>query len=117
MTGEVTLDGVPLSGATIMLQPVEGGSLGYGVTDDNGLFVVSTFEVGDGAIPGEHGIVVKLSSTATETSSDSDGKKVEVPTKQIPKLPARYSKVETSGFKVIVEEGLEPLVLELTSIK
>jgi len=109
VSGEVTLDGKPLSGATIMLQPAGRGSLGFGESDASGLFVISTFELGDGAIPGEHNIVVTYSSTDGDEGADPEKSSIVV--------PARYSKPESSGLQVTVEEGLGPLTLNLTSVE
>ena len=122
VSGEVTLDSKPLEGVTVMLQPVGGGSLGYGVTDANGLFVISTFAVGDGAIPGEHQIVVTSSSASGVSGGDSlvdDEAPSDNATEDSgsPSVPARYSRPESSGLKVIVEDGTEPLSLKLSSIE
>lgn len=126
VTGEVTLDGKPLVGATVMFEPVGGGSLGYGESDANGLFVISTFAVGDGAIPGEHRIVVTSSSANAVSGGDHLVEPEENVDKQPPgstnstavqAVPARYSRPDSSGFSVIVEDGLEPLTLKLTTVE
>lgn len=120
VSGTVTLDGSPLVGATVMLQPIEGGSFGFGETDSKGLFVISTFAVGDGAIPGEHRIVVSKKAAAAELAPAGDGDN-EPQTDENPsdsqRVPKRYSNAETSGLKVLVEDGVEPLVLKLSGIE
>ncbi len=117
VTGQVILEGSPLKDATVMLQPADGGSFGYGITDDDGQFIISTFEVGDGAIPGLHGIIVELQATENEMPSNLETPQNDVPSKQLQSLPLRYSKVETSGLEVDVVDGLAPLALNLSSVE
>ena len=106
------LDGEPVPGAAVMLQPVE-GSFGFGVCGDDGKFVISTYELGDGAIPGEHGIIVTMKEMATFSGAETqiDGDTVDPGTN----LPERYAKTATSGLKVSVTKNLKPLELYLTS--
>ena len=56
LSGIVTLEGVPVSGATISLVPVDGGRVGTAVTDDSGRYTISTYpgDANDGAIVGKH---------------------------------------------------------------
>ena len=119
VTGKVTIDNAPLANATVMLQPIEGGSFGYGETDANGLFVISTFAVGDGAIPGEHRIVITKKTPAAELASSGDGSDITVDQSgsMTQSVPKRYGNAESSGLKVMVEADLEPLVLKLTGIE
>ena len=119
VTGRVTLEGAPLADATVMFQPVEGGSFGYGVSDADGLFVISTFEVGDGAIPGEHQVVVTKRAPAAELAGgDADGKSESQPKiEDFKAVPKRYSNAETSGLKVIVGEDIETVELKLSSVE
>ena len=56
--GRVLLDDVPVAGATVMLMPVDGGHPAHGPTDANGVFRLTTFKHGDGALPGQYKIVV-----------------------------------------------------------
>ena len=113
VSGTVHLDGKPLAGVSVMLQP-DVGSFGYGVTDENGAFVVSTFEVGDGAIPGKHGIIVTRQSSAMFVG-DTSGETTPTESDAVIEIPQKYSKVQTSGLTVEVDSRLKPLFLELTS--
>jgi hypothetical protein len=61
--GVVTLDGAPLAGATVVFQPAEGtGRPATGLTSADGSFRLTTFNTGDGAMPGEYKIVVTKSA-------------------------------------------------------
>jgi hypothetical protein len=65
--GVVTLDGKPLSGATITFYPVEesGGHSASGRTDSDGSFRLTTYRTDDGALPGEYKVIVEVKE-ATE---------------------------------------------------
>lgn len=64
VSGRVTLDGQPLPGATIMFHPADGkGSIASGRTDANGNFRLTTFNVDDGALPGDYKITIEVQKT------------------------------------------------------
>jgi hypothetical protein len=58
--GVVTLDGQPLSGATVMFVPFEGQGTrpATGATHPDGSFQLTTFKANDGALPGTYHVVV-----------------------------------------------------------
>jgi hypothetical protein len=59
--GTVKLDGKPLAGASVQfIARDEGGRDATGTTDANGVFRLSTFRAGDGALPGKYKVVVQL---------------------------------------------------------
>jgi hypothetical protein len=59
--GVLTLDGNPLSGATVTFVPAaEGRRPASGFTDASGTFHLTTYNTGDGALPGEYKITVLL---------------------------------------------------------
>lgn len=122
VSGTVLFNKIPVEGAGVMFQPVEGGSYGFGVTDQNGSFVISTFEIGDGAIPGEHRVTVKMQTETGLIGSPTDGLASDDTTQESPtltrpmvELPSRYGKADTSGLTVIVESSMDPINLELTT--
>jgi len=57
--GKVTLDGAPLSGASVEFVPEDGGHSAVGITDNEGKFSLTTYKPGDGALRGEYRVVVK----------------------------------------------------------
>jgi hypothetical protein len=59
--GVVTLDGNVLSGATVTFAPLQqGGRPAGAVTGADGKFWLTTFNTGDGALPGEYKVTVRL---------------------------------------------------------
>ncbi len=64
VTGKVTLDGEPLTTGRINFYP-ETGRPATGAIQPDGTFTMTTFEEGDGCLPGEHVVTIK----ATETTS------------------------------------------------
>jgi hypothetical protein len=63
--GVVTLDGTPLSGATVSFEPSSEGRPAGGVTDKDGVFRLTTYRSEDGALPGEYRVTVALSPEST----------------------------------------------------
>jgi hypothetical protein len=59
--GVVTLDGKPVKGATVTLFPQDGAAhSASGFTDPGGVFRLTTYSVGDGAIPGDYKVTVTV---------------------------------------------------------
>jgi hypothetical protein len=60
VAGIVTLDGKPLSGATIVFTPDQegGGRQAAALSDVDGEFELTTYNTGDGALPGTYKVVV-----------------------------------------------------------
>jgi hypothetical protein len=56
--GVVTLDGKPLSLATITFIPIAGGRSANGLSDEDGNFQLTTIQTDDGAAPGEYKVTV-----------------------------------------------------------
>lgn len=122
VSGNVTLDGEPVEGATVALIPSDGSQPARGVTDASGEFTLTTFEAGDGAIPGQYtATVTKIDESAAAAAEEASGE-MDTPTdtedpmasaKHL--LPMKYSSPSTSGLTVEVEKGMAPLALELSS--
>jgi hypothetical protein len=60
VTGTVTMDGQPLSGATVVFNPEGGGGgqIATGLTDGGGKFTMGTIKKGDGVRPGKYRVTV-----------------------------------------------------------
>lgn len=105
--GVLTVDGQPAAGATVTFSPSrDGASRGYpavGKTDPNGKFRLTTFEAGDGAVPGVYTVTVALDV------ADERGEVKSL-------LPRRYADPRTSALTVQVAEGGEnDFAFDLTS--
>ena len=100
VTGLVTLDGKPVAGGTVLLLPKERRpALGH--TDRNGRFTLSTFEEGDGALPGTYRVAIIL-------IREREGK-----TEWI--VPKKYADPKTSGLSVEVRPGENRFDFDLIS--
>lgn len=127
-SGKVTLNGVPVVGASVMFQPVAGGRPGTGITDDNGVYKISSYgQPDDGVAVGEHKVsVVKIAGAgayalspaesakpvAAASSTDSlseipaatdDEQNVEPEIEYL--VPQKYQNPETSGLRITVPSG------------
>jgi hypothetical protein len=60
--GKVTLDGQPVEGASVQFVPIGEGQPAFGTTDASGVFTLSTFKQGDGALKGEYKVTVSKMS-------------------------------------------------------
>ena len=139
VSGIVTLDGLPMEGAAVMLKPIAGGSNGYGVTGTDGSFEITTYRKGDGALPGEHRVVVTLQkrveaasqasgpglSKSEKTSSETNGagregfddggaERTAGAEEVVFLIPKRYSSFKTSGLTTTVTAENGSLILALT---
>jgi hypothetical protein len=134
VSGKVTLDGVPVEGASVMFRPEGPGRPGTAITDANGVYHLSSYgEPKDGAAPGVYTIaVIKIGgpgASALEGSapppSDPNalstiattpaGKEADAPKTEY-YVPKKYTDPSTSGLKLtITEGGGDDINLELTS--
>src|SRR5579885_1203413 len=64
-------DGKPVEGATVMFIPqFDKGRQASGFTGKDGSFDLTTFNAGDGAIPGEYKVVVTIASASPDTGME-----------------------------------------------
>lgn len=99
VTGKVLVDGEPAVRAIVAFHPLapsaDGKSYGASTfTDDDGAFRLTTFEAGDGALPGEYRVTVVANFKV------QDGQDVSVPDL----LGGKYADAATSELKVTVRE-------------
>jgi tetratricopeptide (TPR) repeat protein len=107
--GTVELDGQPLAGAAIFLQPLEGTNPKVprprATTQEDGTFELGTYHDDDGAPPGEYKVTVQLFS---RQDARHGGQTLNF-------LPARYARPETTDLTLQIHEGENKLpVLKLT---
>ena len=96
--------GSPLASAGVSFVPDGEGRTASGETDSEGNYTLTTFETGDGAIPGNYKIMVssprisdaeldKLKAAGTSTSQKSST------------VPQKYGDIKTSGLTATVSES------------
>jgi hypothetical protein len=96
VSGTVTLDGQPLSGARVVFNPVAAGGESSAITDESGHYTLQYTREHRGAEIGEH--VVRI-TTQSRGDPDADPPQPRV----AEKLPAKYhSKTE---LKATVQKG------------
>lgn len=98
-SGQVLIDGQPLPHGFVQVLP-ENARPATGPVKD-GRFVLTTFEPGDGVVPGRHRVAV--------LASEAEGG-----TGQRWHAPKKYADPETSGLEIEVAEPTEDLRIELT---
>ena len=106
VTGNVQLDGKPLTTGTVSFHPTASGPVAYGQLDATGKYELST-GTNEGLQPGSYIVTV----TATETLPQTDPN-AETQVKLL--TPARYGNKETSGLTAEVKAGKNeiPFVLQ-----
>ena len=114
VTGKVTMDGKPVSGAQITFIPQSGGggTLAGATTDADGAYSLMTPGSGEvkGAVPGTYQItIVKIEQEASPDdyipSEERTTPTSQAPPKIIKHLPAKYESPANSGLSATVEKG------------
>lgn len=94
VTGTVTYNGTAVDGATVTFGPASAeGHAASGKTNASGQFTLSTFEQGDGAVPGTYIVTIfktEGGETAAGTATDED---------------AAYREMEAQGVDVLSGTG------------
>ncbi|MEX2173005.1 MAG: hypothetical protein WD872_01500 [Pirellulaceae bacterium] len=132
VTGKVTKGGQPVSGAAVTFVPTAaGGKAAAGTTDEAGIYKLTTFVNGDGAMPGSYKVMItkfpgaaplasgiEASKEATPEDMDAIYKSMEKQGKNIfgpetrdqgaapqNELAAQFANAETSGLTAEVKDG------------
>lgn len=98
-TGEVTYNGQPVSGAQVMFLSPDGRPANA-TTDAAGKFTLTTFEEGDGALPGTHQVTINKHTTLPSTPENPYPQSKN-------ELPARYGRADLSQLTAEVKSGDE----------
>jgi hypothetical protein len=113
VTGTVTMDGKPVSGATVSFSPKDKQPAAVGMTDDSGAYSLTTYESGDGAAAGNYTVLVTKPPEASAGPSGHDafvsgkppashsGASQNAPASS---LPVQYAAADTSPFSYTVKE-------------
>lgn len=103
VSGKVTFpDGTPLAHAQVSFESTTEPIGAVGTTDANGVYKLTTYELDDGAIPGEHRVLVMPPPPPTPEHDEASGKPL-VYAKTPPVIDPKFSRFETSGLTYTVE--------------
>lgn len=106
--GKLTLKGEAVEGATIQFLPSSpDGKVASAKSEADGTFVLSTFETGDGAMPGQYKVTVRK-LVAVEQGVQKDGEHAGEPAfvnKDM--LPKKYMSTDSSKLEFEVTSGGE----------
>lgn len=99
--GKVTHAGQPVTSGTVTFHPVgfasgEANRPALGVLQPDGSYALSTYEAGDGAIPGKYEVAVVSVEKPPSVEEFAAGAKVK------PALPEKYATPRTSGLTATV---------------
>lgn len=119
--GTVTVDGEPRGGLTVTFYPEVGGRPASGKTEDDGTFVLTTLNTGDGAPVGTSQVAVTGSGGGNFVVSEIEGPPMPgMPgydaymQAQRDQIDPKYGNAESSGLLYTVPaEGLPDLKIEL----
>jgi hypothetical protein len=106
VTGVVTYQGTPLSSVTVTFMP-QNGRPAMGITDEQGQYVLSTFEENDGALPGTHSVTITNYSQEFDPMPGTPEYEEAQKNPKPPRFPARYSDPTQSDLTAEVKPGEE----------
>ena len=104
VSGAATFNGQPIEGATVMFLPkVPPGNGAGGLTDSSGRFRLTTFESGDGVVPGSYLVTIMKTRIVANPKAKFDPN--EDPEMHENLLPEKYTIPPRSGFTAEVKKG------------
>lgn len=117
VAGRVTLDEMPVEGASVMFLPNDGGRPASGLTDAQGNYQLRTYEPNDGALVGKHRVtVIKQQTTGIPTTAGGGaGPAPPGGIKHRWLTPQRYARAETSGLTAEVKSDVNHFEFDLVS--
>lgn len=121
VTGTVTLNGKPVAGVAVTFSSENAPRSASGKTDDNGKYWLTTYNFKDGAVAGEHQVVITKFATQNATSDpakatgqdlskgpmagyptpDKSGN-MKLPEGSANEFPAKFADSKASGLKATV---------------
>ena len=101
--GIVTVNGTPLSNGTVTFLP-ESGRSATGYIQENGRYVLGTYDEDDGAVIGMHKVAITASLSTTKQRPNFDVDRPQDSAKQS-LIPLRYADPDSSGLTFPVEAG------------
>lgn len=101
-TAKVTHDGQPVEGARVSFSSVDQQRSASGTTNAEGIALLTTFDHGDGAVPGEHRVKISKDEIEVIKEADLDNPMSQAEIKTIHHLPQKYGNYRSSGLSASV---------------
>ncbi len=112
VTGTVTVNGKPVTGAVLTFVPVAGGSPSYGATDREGKYRLAFTDTKFGAMVGEHEVEIAANKISASERAEMKAQGMEVPEQQVT-IPKKYR--EKGALKATVERKANVIDFPLTT--
>lgn len=115
--GTVLYKGAPLADASVIFTNLESATTAYAQTDSAGNFKLTTFNKGDGAVPGKQVVSVRKLEMLVQTKKANDNEISSV----IPpmpeerwQIPQKFGSPATSGLGLeLPDSGNQKIILDL----
>ncbi len=111
VSGVITLDGVPLAGASVSFSPKMAGqgAIGFGKTNEKGEYIIQAMNgrPDEGTLPGEYAVTVKKYKevpTGRKVAAPGSGEMVDE-MKGVLMLPEQYASSKKTPFSATVVKG------------
>ncbi len=70
VSGKVVMNGAPVPGASVSFSPVKAGMPpALGITDTQGMYILTTYDSGDGAVEGEYKVMIFKGAPASAAAA------------------------------------------------
>ena len=102
--GTVTVDGKPVPNGTVTFIPEVSGPPATGEINPMGQYTLTTYQAGDGAVPGRYKIMVMA------LQDNNDRLPEDRSPLPAPIVPQKYLSTSTSGLTGTVEPGIENVI-------
>lgn len=109
----VTYNGSPVEGALVSFSSIDGQRSAFGTTNAEGVAELTTFDPADGAVPGEHRVIITKDVVEVLKEADPNDPTSAAVTKTNRLLPTRYGDFRKSGLTAVVKEGENSFTFEL----
>jgi hypothetical protein len=114
VTGKVTYKGEPLRIGSVLFTPVGGGPSAQANIDRNGNYTLGTYTETDGAVLGEHQVMIVAMTSPGGSGLPEDANKGDVaPVSLIPDI---YADPQNSGLKAEVNAGGNVINFDLKEV-
>ncbi|QDU74855.1 hypothetical protein Pan97_18730 [Bremerella volcania] len=99
---KVVQDGQPVEGAKVAFSAKGQQRGASGITNADGIAQLTTFDLNDGAVAGEHMVKISKEEVQVLKEADPDDPLSVGQTKVVQHLPVKYSRFNTSGLSATV---------------